>query len=264
MTPVRAKDPIAAIGAYWAVGQTPSPDTVIKLEAMARATAAAIENANLYASLNEALERRTFLLRELDHRVKNTLASVQSIARQTLRTAPSPADFTESFESRLMGLSRAHELLTRQRLGPHRPARRAGGGAAAVRRPGRPALHRARPRRRPDPETAVALHMTLHELMVNAAKHGALTAVSGQVTVVWRIEDVNGVPSLTLEWVERGGPPVFAPKRQGFGTRLLERGVARDLGGEASLSYQPKGLTYVLRVPLSERIGPARRRGRPA
>jgi two-component sensor histidine kinase len=80
----------------------------------------------------------------------------------------------------------------------------------------------------------VALHMTLHELMVNAAKHGALTAVSGQVTVVWRIEDVDGVPSLTLEWVERGGPPVFAPKRQGFGTRLLERGVARDLGGEAS------------------------------
>jgi len=261
MTPVRAKDPIAAIGAYWAVGQTPSVDTVMKLEAMARATAAAIENANLYASLTEALERRTFLLRELDHRVKNTLASVQSIARQTLRTAPSPTDFAESFESRLMGLSRAHELLTRRGWGRTdlrevlEAALQPFGGLADPRFTARgPALSLT-------PETAVALHMTLHELMVNAAKHGALTALSGQVTVVWRIEEVSGVASLVLEWVARGGPPVFAPKRQGFGTRLLERGVARDLGGEARLTYAPNGLTYALRVPLSDRVaaGPTAR-----
>ncbi len=254
MTPVRAKDPIAAIGSYWAVGQIPSPDTVIRLETMARATAAAIENARLYASLTDSLERRTFLLRELDHRVKNTLASVQSIARQTLRTAPSPADFAESFESRLMGLSQAHELLTRQAWGRTdlrdvvEAALQPFGGLADPRFIARgPAIALT-------PETAVALHMTLHELMVNAAKHGALTTASGQVTVVWRLEDVNGRPGLVLEWVERGGPPVFAPKRQGFGTRLLERGIVRDLAGEASLSYQPKGLTYSLRVPLSERI----------
>jgi two-component sensor histidine kinase len=261
MTPVRVKDPIAAIGAYWAVGQTPSADTVVRLETMARATAAAIQNANLYASLTEALERRTFLLRELDHRVKNTLASVQSIARQTLRNAPSPADFADSFESRLMGLSRAHELLTRQGWGRTdlrdvlEAALEPFGGLADPRFTARgPAIALT-------PETAVAMHMTLHELMVNAAKHGALTAISGQVTVVWRVEDVDGVPSLALEWVERGGPPVFAPKRQGFGTRLLERGVARDLAGEAKLTYQPKGLTYMLRVPLSDRIvaGPVTR-----
>lgn len=254
MTPVRAKDPIAAIGAYWATGQTPSVDTVMKLEAMARATAAAIENANLYASLNEALDRRTFLLRELDHRVKNTLASVQSIARQTLRTAPSPAEFAESFEGRLMGLSRAHELLTRRAWGRTdlidvlEAALQPFGGLADPRFTARgPALSLS-------PEAAVALHMTLHELTVNAAKHGALTSASGQVTVVWRLEEVNGVPGLVLEWVERGGPPVFVPKRQGFGTRLLERGVARDLGGEASLTYPPNGLTYALRVPLSARV----------
>jgi len=265
MTPVRPKDPIAAIGAYWAVGQTPSPDTVIRLEAMARATAAAIENARLYASLNEALERRTFLLRELDHRVKNTLASVQSIARQTLRAAPTPADFAESFESRLMGLSRAHELLTRQAWGRTdlrdvlETALQPFGGLADPRFTARgPAIALTA-------ETAVALHMTLHELMVNAAKHGALTSASGQVTVVWRIEEVEGDgeggggagPSLVLEWVERGGPPVFVPKRQGFGTKLLERGVARDLGGEARLTYQPKGLSYALRAPLSDRIAAA-------
>jgi two-component sensor histidine kinase len=254
MTPVRPKDPIAAIGAYWAVGHTPSPDTVIRLEAMARATAAAIENARLYASLTEALERRAFLLRELDHRVKNTLASVQSIARQTLRAAPSPAAFAESFESRLMGLSRAHELLTRQAWGRTdlrdvlEAALQPFGGLADPRFTARgPAIALT-------PETAVALHMSLHELMVNAAKHGALTSASGQVTVAWRIEEVDGVPSLALEWVERGGPPVFAPKRQGFGTKLLERGVARDLGGEARLTYQPKGLSYALRAPLSDRI----------
>ncbi|CAN5171484.1 HWE histidine kinase domain-containing protein [soil metagenome] len=258
MTPVRANDPIAAIGAYWAVGQTPSPDVVLKLETMARATAAAIENANLYASLNLALDRRTFLLRELDHRVKNTLASVQSIARQTLRTAPSPADFTESFEARLMGLSRAHELLTRQ--GWDRTdlrdileaALQPFGGLAD------PRFTAQGPAVTLSPETAVGMHMTLHELMVNAAKHGALTAASGQVTVVWRIEPPqaqgDGTPSLVLEWVERGGPPVFVPKRRGFGTRLLEGGLARDLGGEATLTYQPKGLSYVLRVPLSERV----------
>lgn len=258
MTPVRLKDPIAAIGAYWAVGQTPSADTVLKLETMARATAAAIENANLYASLNQALDRRTFLLRELDHRVKNTLASVQSIARQTLRNAPSPADFAESFESRLMGLSRAHELLTRQ--GWDRTdlrdileaALEPFGGLADPRFTARgPAITLSA-------ETAVGMHMTLHELMVNAAKHGALTTASGQVGVIWRIETPqtagDGVPSLVLEWVERGGPPVFVPKRRGFGTRLLEHGLARDLGGEAALTYQPKGLSYSLRVPLSERV----------
>lgn len=254
MTPVRVNDPIAAIGAYWATGQTPSPDTVVKLEAMARATAAAIQNANLYASLTESLERRTFLLRELDHRVKNTLASVQSIARQTLRSAPSPDDFAESFESRLMGLSRAHELLTRQSWGPTglrevlEAALQPFGGLAD------PRFTARGPTVTLSPETAVALHMTLHELVVNAAKYGALTAASGQVTAVWRIEPHEGAPNLVLEWVERGGPPVFVPKRQGFGTRLLERGLARDLGGEASLTYRPHGLAYMLRVPLSERV----------
>ncbi|MGR4864203.1 sensor histidine kinase [Caulobacter sp. LARHSG274] len=254
MTPVRPRDPIAAIGAYWAARRKPTPDVIIRLEVIARATAAAIENAHLYTSLNEVLERRDFLLRELDHRVKNTLASVQSIARQTLRNAASPADFAESFESRLMSLSRAHELLTRR--GWARTSLREVLEAAL-----QPFGGLADPRfavRGPvitlSAETALALHMTLHELMVNAAKHGALTAASGQVTVAWRIEPVDGQPSLVLEWVERGGPPVFAPTREGFGTRLLRRGLARDLGGDAAMVFQPAGLSYTLRAPLSERV----------
>ena len=254
MTPVRPKDPIAAIGAYWSDNRTPSPETIVRLEVMARATATAIENANLHASLNEALERRTFLLRELDHRVKNTLASVQSIARQTLRNAPSPKDFAESFEARLMGLSQAHELLTRQAWAGAQlrevleAALEPFGGLADPRFTARgPAVVLTS-------ETALGMHMTLHELIVNAAKHGALKASSGQVTVVWRVEPVDGVPHLVLEWVERGGPPVFVPTRQGFGSRLLRQGLARDLGGDAQMTYQPKGFAYTLRAPLSERV----------
>ncbi|MBO9706710.1 MAG: GAF domain-containing protein [Caulobacter sp.] len=256
MTPVRPNDPIAALGAYWAKRHVPPPDIVTKLEVVARATAAAIENAHLYRSLNEALERRSFLLRELDHRVKNTLASVQSIARQTLRNAQTPGDFADSFESRLMSLSRAHEMLTRRAWGRTdllevmETALQPFGGVMD------PRFTVRGPAVTVTAETAVALHMTVHELMVNAAKYGALTSANGQVTVVWRIEPVEGRASLVLEWVERGGPPVFAPTREGFGTRLLRHGLARDLGGAATLGFQPAGLTYHFCAPLSDRITP--------
>lgn len=261
MAPVRPRDPIAAIGAYWAKVHVPSPDTVMRLEVMARAAAVAIENAALYASLDEALERRGFLLHELDHRVKNTLAAVQSIARQTLRSAPSPAEFAQSFESRLMGLSRAHELLTRHGWGPTdlrdvlEAALQPFGGLTD------PRFTVQGPAITLSAETTVALHMTLHELVVNAAKHGALTAASGQVTVTWRTEPVEGRPCLVLDWVERGGPPVFPPTREGFGTRLLKRGLARDLGGDATMSYRPEGFSYRLRAPLSERVAHEEIRG---
>jgi two-component sensor histidine kinase len=197
MTPVRPDDPIAAIGAYWARNHQPGPDVIAKLQVMARATAAALENGRLYASLNESLERRSFLLRELDHRVKNTLASVQSIASQTLRNAPSPAAFAESFEARLMALSRAHEMLTRQAWGradlhdilatAFEPFGGLEGPRFTVRGPAMDI----------SPETAVALHMTLHELVVNAAKYGALSMPTGHVVVDWAIEDLaeRGPPS---------------------------------------------------------------------
>lgn len=255
MTPVRPEDPIAAIGAYWADGHTPSPGVVAKLQVMARATAAALENGRLYASLNEALERRTFLLRELDHRVKNTLASVQSIASQTLRTAPSPTAFAESFEGRLMTLSRAHELLTRQAWG-HADLREIiatalepFGGLDDPRFTGRgPGIDFS-------PETAVALHMTLHELVVNAAKYGALSTPGGHVVIDWAVEDSAGGPELALRWIERGGPRVAGqPTREGFGSRLIKRGLARDLGGSAVMAFEPEGLSFTLRAPLSARV----------
>jgi len=258
MTPVRPEDPIAAIGAYWADLHTPSPDVVARLQVMARATAAALESGRLYASLNESLERRTFLLRELDHRVKNTLASVQSIASQTLRTAPSPAAFAESFEARLMALSRAHELLTRQAWGQ---ADLRDILAAAVEPFGGlegPRFTARGPAMDISPETAVAMHMTLHELVVNAAKYGALSTPNGHVVVDWAIEDAPGARSLVLRWIERGGPRVAGqPTREGFGSRLIRRGLARDLNGSAVLAFEPEGLCFTLRVPLSTRVNSA-------
>ncbi|HWA60255.1 MAG TPA: HWE histidine kinase domain-containing protein [Caulobacteraceae bacterium] len=255
MTPVRAhSDPIAAIGAYWATVREPTPDEVMKLQVMARATAAALESARLYASLTDSLERREFLLRELDHRCKNTLASVQSIADQTLRTAETPAAFNEALESRLTALSHAHELLTR-----------GGWGRAALREVIEVALEPfggvdgvritvEGPAVDLRPETAVAFHMTFHELAVNAVRHGALGRQGGKVRVAWKVDLAQDPARLAFEWVESGGPEVQVPTRQGFGRRLIERGLARDLGGAARLSFDPAGLRFTLNTPLSHRI----------
>lgn len=252
ITPVRPDDPIAAIGAYWSVAHEPSPEVVARLELMARATATALENGRLYASLNASLEHHTFLLRELDHRVKNTLAAVQSIAFQTLRTASCPADFTGSFESRLLALSRAHEMLTRQSWGL---ADLRDILAATLEPFG--GLHDPRftingPPMRISAERSVTAHMTLHELAVNAAKYGALSAPGGHVEITWSVDETPGARSLTFDWVERGGPPVKGqPDREGFGSRMIKRGLARDLGGAAEMIFEPEGLRFRLWTPLT-------------
>jgi two-component sensor histidine kinase len=254
MTPVRPPNAVAAIGACWARPHTPSADEVRGLQAIARATAVALESARLITSLTEALERRKFLLRELDHRCKNTLAAVQSIAEQTLRAAASPRAFAESFEARLAALSRAHEQLTLEdwgRTGLMEIAHVAlapYGGVDGER------ITAAGPGVALSPESAVAMHMTLNELALNAAKHGALGTPEGRINVAWSVDLAAEPRKLSFEWLERGGPPVAAPQGEGFGRRLLERGLARDLGGAARIDFDPRGVRYVLSAPLSGRI----------
>lgn len=254
MVPVRKEDPIAAIGAYWAHERRPEPDEVMRLEMMARATATAIDAALMHASLTETLERRKFLLRELDHRCKNTLAAVQSIADQTLRRSASPEHFVEAFNGRLGALSRAHELLTRGEWGAaslrdvldqvFAPF----GGVDGVRiRVSGPGVALA-------PETSVAMHMTLHELAVNAAKHGALSTGDGQVEVVWTVDIAAEPRTLSLSWLESGGPAVTPPERRGFGSRLVEQGIARELNGDAEIVFHPEGVRFGLTAPLSRRL----------
>ena len=254
ITPVRPQDPIAAIGAYWSKTRQPTADEVAKLQVMARATAAALDSAQMHASLNETLERRKFLLRELDHRCKNTLASVQSIADQTLRRSLSPAHFVEAFNGRLGALSRAHELLTRGEWG-HAPlsevVAQALGGFGGV---DGERIRAAGPPIMLAPETSVAMHMTLHELAVNAGKYGALSVDGGRVAVGWSVDMAAEPRVLDLTWTETGGPPVPEAPERGFGSRLIERGIARELAGEAQLTFAAEGLRFRLLAPLSTRL----------
>jgi PAS domain S-box-containing protein len=201
-----------------------------------------------------AEERQRLLLNELNHRVKNTLATVQSIASQTMRASPDPADFRPAFEARLLALSQTHNLLTNQNweaasltdiligeLTPHAGARD-GGGARF--------LLDADANVRLNPKAAVALGMVVHELATNAVKYGALSKPGGRVTVRSRVKSAEGGERLTVEWIETGGPKVVQPKRRGFGTRLLQQGLAGELGGEVDIEYRPDGLWCRIKLPM--------------
>ena len=187
-------------------------------------------------------EHRQLLLNELNHRVKNTLATVQSIAAQSFRLATTDASGREMFEARLLALSRAHDVLTdesweganlneivAQAIWPYR-----GGDPGRFEVNGPPVRLMAK--------MALSISMALHELATNAAKYGALSNEHGRVNISWSTRRQGQDRQLRLEWLESGGPPVIPPKRRGFGSRLIERGLAQELGGETKLEYRPTGL----------------------
>ncbi|WGM38397.1 HWE histidine kinase domain-containing protein [Caulobacter sp. NIBR1757] len=252
MTPVRPADPLAAIGAYWDHPRRPTDAEVESLSMMARATATALENVQLLSTLEQSLARREALIRELDHRVKNTLAATLSIANQTLSGAASPEAFVEGFNGRLMALSQAHEILA------HRDWSGATLSECLDRALGSaPELAEGRLRLTADGgvvanETAVSLVLALHELLDNARRHGALGGPAGTVDVTLAFDD----DAFRLTWAESGGPSASAPKRKGFGLRLAETGLARDLGGKAEVRFGSEGLVYDLSAPISARIAP--------
>lgn len=200
-----------------------------------------------------AEQHQLLLINELNHRVKNTLASVQGIAFQTLRGEVSLTEARARFEARLMALSGAHNLLTEENW-----------GGASLERVVRDSIeHLAGEAGRFDvegeplrlaPRAALALAMALHELGTNAAKYGALSAEGGRVAIAWTQEGDR----LSLEWRESGGPPVAAPARRGFGSRLIERGLAADLGGTASLHFDPEGLRCEIEASLAAIRAPER------
>jgi PAS domain S-box-containing protein len=201
-----------------------------------------------------AEERQRLLLDELNHRVKNTLASVQSIALQTLRHVEHPAAFNETFIERIHALARAHELLTEASWE----------GASLSEVIGRSLqVHLAEddqrhvalsgPGVRLGPNAAVTLNMVFHELATNATKYGALSAPNGCVDVAWAAHADGG--AVTMDWRESGGPAVDAPRRRGFGSRLIELGLTREMGGEAKLNFLPQGLWCHICLPLSAQLG---------
>lgn len=199
--------------------------------------------------------RLRVMVDELNHRVKNTLATIQAIAAQTLRSMS--LEFYNAFQDRLLALAAAHDVLTRERwagaelrdvvagqLGPYT-------GTVGER------LHVSGPKIRLNSKAALALAMGLHELAVNALKYGALSNEAGRVSIDWEIVE-GAAPMLRLKWTERHGPRVDIPSHKGFGTRLIERILVQDLGGMIRLRFDdPAGVTCVIEAPLSQLMVPA-------
>jgi PAS domain S-box-containing protein len=194
-------------------------------------------------------ERQRLLINELNHRVRNTLAIVQSLAKQTFRGGFDPGAASTAFEKRLMALSAAHNLLTREQW---QAASLADVIASSVDAAAGSAVSRVRivgPHVSLPPQTAVGMAMAAHELSTNALKYGSLSTATGEVEVTWTVDQAEP-PRLWLRWRERGGPPVVEPVRRGFGSRLIERGLTAELGGSVHLSFEPEGVTCVIDAPL--------------
>lgn len=200
----------------------------------------------------QAERHQKTLVDELNHRVKNMLATVQSLAIQTIRNAGVGRDVLRSFDGRLFALGRVHDLLTLGQwqsadfksvvetvlkpLGPAMQGRIVSDGGSV----------------RLAPREAVLLAMVLHELVSNASKYGALSCRTGTLSVVWReTVDTAGGRSLRIEWQEANGPEVAQPQKQGFGTRLIERGITSELKGSAVISFDPGGVHCSLCIPLA-------------
>jgi two-component system CheB/CheR fusion protein len=193
-------------------------------------------------------QQRELLLQELNHRVKNVLATVQSIMMQTQHKAP--AEFRDAFAKRIQALAQTHNLLTRSQwrgvslrelleaeLRPYgdedNPRWHLSGEAVAL-----------------GPDEAVALGLAFHELTTNAAKYGALATQTGRLVVHWHVTEGSEGHTLNVAWLERGGPAAHTPRRQGFGLRLIQEGLAHELEAQVQLDFEPEGLRCALGVPL--------------
>ena len=224
-------------------GETLQPAPSDSLEEIA-----AVHTALLTASqeLKAREDRQGVMINELNHRVKNTLATVQALARQTFAKADkrSLAVFTD----RLIALSGAHDLLTRTgwREADMAALVAASLGAHVDR------VERAGPTVALAPHTAVGLSMVFHELATNSAKYGALSVPGGRVALTWRLDPVTDV--LSFVWRDIGGPPVTPPTAPGFGTRLIESSIRREQKGQAHFDFQVDGLVFQASLPLPEAV----------
>jgi PAS domain S-box-containing protein len=196
-------------------------------------------------------EHQQVLINELNHRVKNTLATVQSIASQTLRNTPSITAARPALEERLFALSRAHDVLTRENWEGAGLIEIVWEALAPYRHERENRLHLEGPDVRLSPRMALATAMALQELATNAVKYGALSDAGGQVRIAWGVTRENGGQRLHLTWSESGGPPVKPPQRRGFGTRLIERSLAQDLSGTVEIEFAPTGVVCTVNAPLA-------------
>jgi PAS domain S-box-containing protein len=202
----------------------------------------------------QAEEHRVLLVNELNHRVKNILATVQAIASQTFRNSSVELEVRNAFEGRILALSKGHNLLTAENwsgaglrqlvaetlqpfgIGGH-GAQRISVHGSEIKLPSRIAL---------------ALSMALHELATNAAKYGALSNDTGRIAIVWEVNERPRDKQLRLLWQETQGPTVQQVRRKGFGSQLIEKGLALELNGEVRLDYRPEGVICEITMLLSD------------
>ena len=214
-------------------------------DALTQAAAAVEDRAR---ERERTLEQRRLLINELNHRVKNTLAVVQSIAVQSLGRATALVGARDALTNRLGALAQAHDVLTRENW-----------EGAELREVARVAvaplgsdeqISIGGPQVRLTPALSVSLALALHELGTNALKYGALSRSGGHVDIAWEVVEKGDARRLSLRWAESGGPPVQHPTREGFGTRLVRRSLEAELDASVSLDFAPDGVVCVMTVSL--------------
>lgn len=204
------------------------------------------------SSVRRAEQHRQLLVNELNHRVKNALATVQSIALQSFGRGNADEAFRR-FEERLVALSKAHDALTEEDWDSASLNSILSQTIFALHAYDRSRFDIAGPDVRLSPRTALSLAMAFHELCSNAAKFGALSNAGGRVRVSWSIARDGGSPDIRISWTEEGGPPISPPDRKGFGSRLIERGLALELGGTVNLTFPAEGVRCDIAFPLTGR-----------
>jgi PAS domain S-box-containing protein len=195
----------------------------------------------------QAEASRQLLIDELNHRIKNMLTVVQAIAHQTFRRGEIPDSSRKAFEGRIAALAAAHDVLQRSAW-DNALLSDVISEAVAFCGPAQQRISHSGPALRLDQKQALAVTLAVHELCTNAMKYGALSNDDGAIEMSWRVEGAE--PWLEIVWRERGGPPVLPPKKRSFGSILIERALAQELGGASTLSFDPEGLTCVVRAPL--------------
>lgn len=203
-----------------------------------------------------AQQNAAMLIDELNHRVKNTLATVQSIVSQATRGSPDPALVRELIETRIAALSRSHDLLGREKWDgadlrdlvteAMAPFSVTGDRAERFTIEGDEVKLL--------PKATLALGIAFNELATNAVKYGAFSNNSGRIVISWTLEQENDGRWLCLHWREQGGPLVSPPSRKGFGSRVIEQGLAHELQGKINLTYPPEGVTCVIYVPAPQAV----------
>ncbi|PLT96085.1 histidine kinase [Sinorhizobium medicae] len=197
-----------------------------------------------------SVNRTRLLLKELNHRVKNTLAMLQSLARQTLRQTSDPAEFMTAFAGRLQAISEAHGLLSDYEWGTIHLSELISKQLLPYVSDYSQQIELHKDEILLGPDQAVGLGLVLHELATNAVKYGALSLPTGKIVLTARRLIEDGESVLHLTWTEVGGPPIREPRRRGFGSILIERSLDKIIGSSVKVEYLPAGVTALIRLPL--------------